>query len=195
MVKSLSSFACAVVLMLAAAPVQAADDLEARLASCNACHGQNGQPINAQTPIIWGQTTAYLTKQIHDFHSEDRNSPVMSPLAQMIKPEEWRKAAAYFTAKPWPAKAADKAADKPGATPVAATGAPPNTALCEKCHQEKFSGGLPAPRLAGQSYEYLLAAMNSFADGTRTNSQDMATLMKMMSPADRDTMAKYIAGL
>jgi cytochrome c553 len=195
MVKSLKFAACAAVLAFVAAPAQAADDLEARLASCNACHGQNGQPINAQTPIIWGQTTAYLTKQIHDFHSEDRNSPVMSPLAQLIKPEEWRKAAAYFTAKPWPAKGTDKSNDKPGATPVAATAAPPNTALCEKCHQEKFSGGLPAPRLAGQSYEYMLAAMNSFADGTRTNSQDMATLMKAMSPADRDTMAKYIAGL
>ena len=187
MVKSLASFTCALLLALAAAPAQAADDLEARLASCAACHGQNGQPINAQTPIIWGQTTAYLVKQLHDFRSEDRSSPVMSPLAQLIKPEEWRKAAAYFSSKPWPAKAA-------AATPAAA-GPAPNTALCEKCHQEKFSGGLPAPRLAGQSYEVLLAAMNSFADGTRTNSQDMATLMQAMSPAERDAMAKYIAGL
>src|SRR5215469_555367 len=187
MVKSLSFVACAL-LAFVAAPAQAADDLEARLATCNACHGQNGQPIDKSIPIIWGQTTAYLVKQIHDYRSEDRINPVMSPLAQTIKPEEWRKAAAYFTAKPWPAKAA-------AATPAAAPASPPNTALCEKCHQEKFSGGLPAPRLAGQSYEYLLAAMNSFADGTRTNSQDMATLMKAMSPADREAMAKYIAGL
>ena len=38
--------------LLALVPAQAADDLEARLQACNACHGANGEPINAQTPII-----------------------------------------------------------------------------------------------------------------------------------------------
>jgi hypothetical protein len=37
--------------------------------------------------------------------------------------------------------------------------------------------------------------MNSFADDKRTNSQDMATLMKGLTPAQRDAMAKYLAGL
>ena len=187
MFKRVSSFACGAAMMLAlvVAPAQAADELEAKLKACDACHGADGKPINAQTPIIWGQTTAYLTKQLHDLRGEDRTSPVMSPFAQMIKPEEWRKAAGAFTAKPWPAKS--------GAAATAA--APQGTDLCEKCHQEKFVGGLPAPRLAGQSYEYLLAAMNSFADGTRTNSQDMAALMKGLTAAQRDEMAKYLAGL
>ncbi len=189
MVNRLLSFTCgaAAALALATASAQAADDLEARLQTCNACHGPNGQPVDASIPVIWGQTTAYLVKQLHDYRSEDRSNSIMSPIAKTVTPEEWRKAAAYFTAKPWPAKSA-------AATPVAAAAAP-DTALCEKCHQEKFAGGLPAPRLAGQSYQYLLAAMNSFADGTRTNSQDMVTLMKQLSPAQRDAMAKYIAGL
>jgi cytochrome c553 len=186
MLKSLSSFACGAAMMLAlvVAPAQA-QELEAKLKACDACHGADGKPINAQTPIIWGQTTAYLTKQMHDLRGEDRNSPVMSPMAQMIKPEEWRKTAAYYTAKPWPAKT--------GAATAAAE--PAGMDLCAKCHQEKFVGGLPAPRLAGQSYEYLLAAMNSFADDKRTNSQDMATLMKGLSAAQRQEMAKYLAGL
>jgi len=186
MFKRVSSFACGAAMMLAlvVAPAQA-QELEAKLKACDACHGADGKPINAQTPIIWGQTTAYLTKQMHDLRGEDRNSPVMSPMAQMIGPEEWRKTAAYFTAKPWPAKS--------GAASTAA--APQGMDLCEKCHQEKFLGGLPAPRLAGQSYEYLLAAMNSFADDKRTNSQDMAALMKGLSPAQRQQMAKYLAGL
>ncbi len=188
MVDRLLWFTCgaAAALALAATSAQAADDLEARLQSCNACHGQNGQPVAASIPVIWGQTTAYLVKQIHDYRSDDRSNSIMSRIAKTITPEEWRKAAAYFTAKPWPAKA----------TPAAAsTAAAPDTSLCEKCHQEKFAGGLPAPRLAGQSYQYLIAAMNSFADGTRTNSQDMVTLMKQLTPAQRDAMAKYIAGL
>jgi hypothetical protein len=37
--------------------------------------------------------------------------------------------------------------------------------------------------------------MTSFVDGTRTNSADMVRLMKMLTPADRDAMAHYLAGL
>jgi len=190
MFKSLASVSCGAVMMLglAAAPATAADELEGKLTACNACHGQNGQPIDKSIPIIWGQTTAYLTKQLHDYRGEDRNNPVMSPLAGMIKPEEWRKVATYFTAKQWPAKQASA-----GPAPVAP--AEEKIHVCRICHQPNFEGGLPAPRLAGQSYEYLIGAMNSFANDKRTNSQDMATLMKMLSPEDRDAIAKYLSAL
>lgn len=190
MLKTLVLLGCgaAAMVALAIAPATAADELEAKLQTCNACHGQNGQPIDKSIPIIWGQTTAYLTKQLHDYRSEDRNNPVMSPLAGMIKPEEWRKVATYFTAKPWPAKQAS-AGPAPAAPPEQ------KIAVCRICHQPNFEGGLPAPRLAGQSYEYLVAAMASFADDKRTNSQDMQTLMKMLTAAERDAIAKYLAAL
>jgi cytochrome c553 len=188
MIKNLVSLACGAAALLAiAAPAMAADELEAKLQSCNACHGAEGRPIDASIPIIWGQTTAYLTKQLHDYKTEDRASPVMSPMAEMIKQEEQRKAAVYFTAKTWPARQASaQAAPEPPGEKIA---------VCKACHQPNFEGGLPAPRLAGQSYQYLLAAMNSFADDKRTNSQDMATLMKNLTPGDRDMIAKYLAGL
>jgi len=164
---------------------RAADDLDARLATCNACHGANGRPISAEIPIIWGQQTAYMVKQIHDYRAKDRENPVMTPLAGTIKQEETRKAAVYFTAKTWPTRA----------TPAAAASEPAGMTICKACHQPRFEGGLPAPRLAGQSYEYLLAAMKSFADETRTNSADMIRLMKMVTPEQRQTMARYLAGL
>ena len=163
----------------------AADDLEARLQTCNACHGADGKPISAAIPIIWGQQTAYLVKQIHDYRAKDRDNAVMTPLAGTIKQEETRKAATYFTAKTWPA----------AAHAVAAASEPSGMTVCKACHQPSFEGGLPAPRLAGQSYEYLAAAMESFANGERTNSADMTKLMKMVTKADRDAMAHYLAGL
>jgi mono/diheme cytochrome c family protein len=58
-----------------------------------------------------------------------------------------RKIAAYFAAKSWPAQ-----------TAATATLSPPNgIAQCQPCHQPNFEGGPPAPRLAGLSYEYLVA--------------------------------------
>ena len=189
MFKALVSATCGAAALLAlAVSAYAQDALEAKLQACNACHGQNGQPIDKSIPIIWGQTTAYMTKQLHDYRGEDRQNPVMSQFAGMIKPEEWRKVATYFNAKPWPAKQAS-AGPAPAAPPEQ------KIAFCRICHQPNFEGGLPAPRLAGQSYDYLLAALNSFADGTRDNNADMVKLMQATTPAQRETIARYLSSL
>jgi cytochrome c553 len=174
------------ILAILALPANAQDELETSLQTCGACHGQNGEPIAPIIPIIWGQQESYLVKQIHDYKSKDRDNPIMSPLTESIKQPDIRKVAKYFAAKTWPAR---------HATAAAAASQPDGMAICKVCHQENFQGGLPAPRLAGQSYEYLVAAMTSFADDKRTNSQDMQTLMKMLSAEERDAIAKYLAAL
>jgi cytochrome c553 len=185
----LAYLACGAATVLAlTSAASAADDLDTRLQACNACHGANGQPVSPAIPIIWGQTTAYLTKQVHDYRAKDRDNAVMTPLAATIKQEETRKAAAYFTAKTWPAA-------HPAAPAATAAAEPQGMTVCKACHQAHFEGGLPAPRLAGQSYDYLVAAMQSFVDGTRTNSADMMALMKSLPADQRDAMAHYLAGL
>jgi cytochrome c553 len=168
-----------------AAPTSAAEAIDAKLQICSTCHGENGQPIDATIPIIWGQTEYFLTKQLHDFKSADRENVVMASFAKRLTQAELRPAARYFAAKTWPAKA----------TPAAAATPPDGMTVCQICHQQGFVGGLPAPRLAGQSYEYLVEAMRTFADGERTNNADMVKLMQGLSPAQRDAMARYIAGL
>jgi cytochrome c553 len=182
-----TTFGALVILAAAlAVPAMAADEIEAKVQICGSCHGQTGQPMDPKTmPIIWGQQTNFLVKQLHDYRAGDRSNPIMAAMAKTLTQEELRPAAAYFASKPWPA----------GNAAAAAAPAPSNMAVCQICHQEKFVGGAPAPRLAGQSYEYLLKQMNSFADGTRTNSMDMVTIMTALSPADREAMARYIAGL
>jgi len=175
----------ATALAVLALPAIAADEFETSLQTCNACHGQNGQPIAPTFPIIWGQQQSFLVKQLHDYKSKDRDNPIMTPLAETIKQPDIRKVAAYFAEKPWPAHP----------TTVTAPAAPDGIAVCRICHQENFQGGLPAPRLAGQSYEYLLAQMNDFADEKRTNSMDMIKLMKMLTPEQRQTIARYLSAL
>jgi cytochrome c553 len=166
-------------------PAMAADDLETEMQTCNACHGQNGQPIDVNIPTIWGQQTAFLVKQLHDYKSKDRDNPIMSALAEQIKQPDIRKVATYFSAKTWPAK-----------NPAVATlPAPEGMTVCRICHQPNFEGGLPAPRLAGQSYDYLLSAMNNFADGMRDNNADMVKLMQATTPAQRQAFARYLSSL
>jgi cytochrome c553 len=174
-----------VVLAALAVPATAAEAIDAKLQACSACHGENGVPIDATIPIIWGQTEYFLVKQLHDYKSGDRDNALMSSFAKRLTQAELRPAAAYFNKKSWPARTA----------PAAAASPPPGMAVCQICHQQGFVGGLPAPRLAGQSYEYLVAAMRSFADGERTNNADMVKIMEALSPAEREAMARYISSL
>jgi cytochrome c553 len=158
--------------------------LGAKLLVCNTCHGADGMPRQASTPVIWGQQEAYLLKQMHDFQGGDRNSEVMSWMATALTPEEVGLAAAYFAKKNWPARVARAAAASP----------PAAVAVCQVCHQQNFAGGAAAPRLAGQSYEYLIDAMRRYAEGERKNNTDMMRIMQAISPADREAMARYISG-
>jgi len=109
----------------------------------------------------------------------------MSPIAKQLAQEDLRKIAAYFAAKRWPAQAA-----------AAATASPPTgIAQCQPCHQPNFAGGPPAPRLAGLSYEYLLASMRSFAADVRINNEDMPKFMRALADSELEAMAHYLSAL
>jgi cytochrome c553 len=169
-----------------AIPAHAADDIEAKAQMCATCHGQNGVPIDPKTiPIIWGQQQSYLVKQLHDYRSDDRDNPIMSPLAKALAQEDLRKIAAYFAGKSWPAQHASAASASP----------PVGIAQCQPCHQPNFEGGAPAPRLAGLSYEYLVASMRDFSADERTNNGDMPKFMKALTDSERDAMARYLSAL
>src|SRR5215813_3504042 len=150
--------------------------LGAKLLVCNTCHGNNGVPRNPQTPIIWGLQENYLQKQLADFHNGQRDSEVMTWMITFMTQAELAPTAAYFSKKDWPAPR--------GAAPAAAATAPAGVAVCAACHQQNLVGGLAAPRLAGQTYDYLVESMRRYADGERANNPVMMAIMKALSPAD-----------
>jgi cytochrome c553 len=177
--------AAGAVFALAVLPA-AAQSVEQKAQICTACHGANGVPTDPKTmPIIFGQHEYHIAKQLLDYRSGAREHPIMSPIAKTLQTADIRPIAAYFAGKQWPANP----------TKVANATAPDKTAVCRICHQANFEGGLPAPRLAGLSYEYLVAQMRAFANDTRTNNGDMPRLMKELSDAERDAIAHYLAGL
>ena len=178
-------FGMGIGLAAAIPPVHAADEIEAKAQLCAACHGGKGTPADPKTmPVIWGQEQSYLMKQMRDFRNGERNSAIMSPIAKGLAEGDLRKIAAYFAAKPWPQRAS---ADLPAA--------PKTIAQCQACHQPNFQGDMPAPRLAGLSYEYLIAAMRAFATEERTNNLDMPKFMQVLTERERDAIARYLAAL
>ena len=172
-------------LVVAIPPAHAADESEAKAQLCAACHGDKGTPADPKTiPVIWGQEHSYLMKQMRDFRNGERNSAIMSPIVKGLAEGDLRKIAAYFAAKPWPQRAS---AELPSP--------PKGIAQCEACHQPNFQGGMPAPRLAGLSYEYLAAAMRAFAAEERTNNLDMPKFMQMLTERERNAIARYLSAL
>jgi cytochrome c553 len=161
-------------------------EFRAKLLVCGACHGgENGVPKNGTIPVLAGQQENYLVKQLHDFQSGERNVEVMAWMAKTLSQTELTSAAPYLAKKSWPAHPVAAAAPSP----------PAAVAVCQICHQQNFVGGVAAPRLAGQNYDYLVEAMRRFAEGERTNNADMTKLMQAFSPAEREAMARYISGL
>ncbi len=155
-------------------------EFSAKLSVCNACHDVNGRRKYASIPVIWGQQENYLLKQLRDFESGTRSDEVMMWMAKSLTPQELRVAATYFAKQTWPARSAGASSSTP---------APPGIAGCQGCHDTAA-----APRLAGQSYEYLVEAMRRFAEGERKNSGIMTKMMPSIPRADREAMARYLSG-
>jgi cytochrome c553 len=163
-------------------------EFSAKLLVCDACH-EAGRS-KATIPIIAGQQENYLAKQLQDFRRGDRKIEIMKWMAEALSQEELAPAAAHFAKKNWPARLTNAASTPP----------PRGIAVCQACHAQNYLGALQAegmttPRLAGQGYEYLVEAMRKFADGERTNNADMVQIMKAISAADREAMARYLSAL
>lgn len=187
------------VLAVLAAPAHAAQsvpdpstdrEFSAKLSMCSDCHGPNGVRRMATIPVISGQPESYLLKQLQDFERGDRHDEVMPWAAKTMTQQELGAAAAYFAKQKWPVRSAGAASTPP----------PPGIAVCQACHATDFLGakqadGVTTPRLAGQSYEFLVESMRRFAAGERKNNAIMTKMMAAMSPADREAMARYLSGL
>jgi cytochrome c553 len=182
----------AVVLLLCRnAHAQDDQSLQEKIQLCATCHGEQGIPINKQTPVIWGQNEGYLYLQLRDFKNGTRKSAVMGPIASQLQKDDMRALAAHFTTLKWsnleqPEATADVA--KRALTVSSSVG-------CPGCHLQHFEGNGTTARIAGQWQEYLSLTMSAFRDGSRGNNPGMSSLMKASAPADITALSQYLAGL
>ncbi len=178
----------AIVFLAAPAAARAADAVEAALDQCWSCHGKEAAPKDASIPVIQGQSAAYLEKQLKDFRAGTRDSQIMSSMAEAVRRDDIPRAAAILAAMPWPKISGAVQAPAPDAA-----------AACAGCHGAAMLGGPSpegaAPRLAGQTAEYLGAEMDAFARGERANAKTMTAMMKALSAQERKALAGYLAGI
>ena len=72
----------------------------AALGTCIACHGKSGMAVSAEYPNLGGQYEDYLTLQLTNFRSGDRQNAVMNGIAAQLTDADIAALSAWFSAQP-----------------------------------------------------------------------------------------------
>jgi cytochrome c553 len=176
----------------AAAPLD--DPAFAKVITCAACHGANGNSRTDMMPIIAGLDPAYFKRQIENYATGKRPSPEMEPYAKEIQFLGLDQIAAYFAAQkrqPTPIRAQAEAAAKGKQT----------AAQCVICHGPDGKGDAARliPSLTGQPPGYLEQQMLLFKQDTRDPGDPLLAakkaLMRIIPASQFPELAAYYSSI
>jgi cytochrome c553 len=171
-------------------------------APCMACHGTDGGgQASAGNPRVAGLDAAYLQKQLDDFASGARTSPVMQATATALSEDERAALAAYYNKLPIPSALMKPATSMPAVDSIGAVLATrgrwdQQVPACVQCHGPAGVGvGAHFPPLAGQPAVYIEAQLRAWQQGTRHNDplQLMQHLSSSLSAQDISAVAGWFA--
>jgi len=189
-----------VAMLFVSAAANAADvpPLEERLQLCASCHNPDGNSVIPENPKIAGLHVKYLARQLKDFKSGDRASPIMSTIIPMVDESEFKALAKYFSEQKRLPGTSDKADLLEKGKQIYLEGVI-GTAVpaCGGCHGEDGSGNDKFPRLNGQNPPYVVQQLQNFKNGVRTNDPKavMRAVSKRLTDEEMAAVAEYIVTL
>jgi cytochrome c553 len=143
-----------------------AQSLQDKIAQCAACHGEDGQSKDPNTPNIGGQPKLFVMYQLFFYREGRRKNPEMNVIAKELSDSELDAIATHVSKLP-PAPSRpgpDEARYQRGAKLA-------QERICASCHNPDYSGREQMPRLAGQHAEYTLKALQDYRAGVRIGTQ------------------------
>ena len=169
---------------------------QALAATCMACHTADGSRGSPANPILQGQHPEYIVKQLQEFKSGKRKSPVMMGMVGALSDDDMKHVAAFYgskKAKPGFAKSKDTVAL--GEQIYRGGILERQVPACAGCHSPT-GAGLPVqyPRVGGQHGDYTEAQLLSFRAGQRNNVQ-MVAIAGRLNDREIKAVSDYIAGL
>ncbi|MCB1909506.1 MAG: cytochrome c4 [Rhodocyclaceae bacterium] len=166
---------------------------------CAGCHMADGNSMLPANPKLAGQVEEYLYKQLTDFKSGKRASPVMGAMVASLNEDDMKALAAHFasqTLNPESARNTDSLAA--GQKLWRAGNLDKGIPACAGCHGPA-GAGLPAqfPALSGQFADYIETQVKAFRAGERANdpSRMMQDIAIKMTDPEIAAVADYAAGL
>ena len=166
---------------------------------CAACHGPDGNSVNAAWPNLAGQGAEYLRKQLLDYRAQKRVNDQMSPMAANLSDEDIADLAAYFASQKVKIGAADPARVEKGQRLYRAGNAGRGLPACMACHGPTGAGNPAAgyPAVHGQHADYAVAQLKAFKSEQRASDDNavMRSIASKMTNADIKAVASYMQGL
>ena len=181
-------------------PAPGADQAKGQVTAttvCAACHSIDGSRGSPANPILQGQHSEYLVKQLAEFKAGTRNNPVMKAMAAGLSEDDMRNVAAFYASKQAkPGFAKNKATVSLGEKVYRGGIAERSIPACAGCHSPS-GAGIPSqyPRLAGQHADYTEAQLVGFRSAARNNSTPMVGVAAKMNDREIKAVSDYIAGL
>jgi cytochrome c553 len=170
-----------------------------KAATCQACHGANGNSTNAEWPSLAGIGADYIAEQLNNFKTGKRASPVMMPMAANLTAADMADLGAYFDSLPNTGLEADPSFWQAGERIYRGGDLTHGIPACMACHGPTGRGNEPAkfPALRGQQPGYVVKQLNDYASGTRATGPNgiMQTIAKRLSPDDIRNLASYLEGI
>lgn len=172
---------------------------------CAACHAADGNSGIAMYPKVSAQHAAYIYQQTLDIKDGKRSAgsaAVMKPMVMNLSEQDIRNVAAYYAKQQAkPGETNPKENPELGAKIYRGGLNDKKVPACMSCHGPSGAGMpgggaeiLAYPRLGGQHKAYIVAQLNAYKTGARTNAM-MVDIAKRMSEEDIDAVANFIQGL
>ncbi len=160
----------------------------AKVITCSACHGVNGNSRSDAMPIISGMDAAYFKKQVQSYAAGGRPSPEMGPYSKQILDIGVDQVAAYFAAQktePTPIKVDAAAVERGRAASL----------VCVACHGPagKADPAKGTPALAGQAPGYLRDQIRLFKQDARNPGEAALAAVKAVMKTVPDERIPDIA--
>jgi cytochrome c553 len=169
---------------------------------CDHCHGAEGFSPAVSTPNLAGIDRPSIWKQLQDFRTQKRISPVMQPIASSLSERDVADVAAYYSMLPnfpdpqdnrsFPQSAPETAhvalASRLVSTGDGERGIPP----CQACHGPvAYRTGAPA--LSTQNSDYILRQLEKFANNSRSNdiNMPMRAIAGLLTEEEKHALAEY----
>jgi cytochrome c553 len=176
----------------------AKQDVQAKLAYCEVCHGVAAQGFHGYYPIprLAGQQTEYLENQLQAFVEHRRTNNIMFNVGHVLSPAMIAALAANFhdlNPKPLGGAPRDLVA---GGKKIFEDGIPAaDVPACSSCHGPDAKGNGAFPRLAGQLFDYLTSKLKNWDKerGQNPSQPDASALMQPIAHKLTDAQIKAVA--
>ena len=172
-----------------------------KIATCAACHGQNGVGTAPENPSLAGQVPGYIAAQLKMFKmgaDGGRENAIMAGMVATLSEQDMADIDAYYSSLP-PHKGSitpeQEETALAGRTVYRAGYAEFDIPACMGCHGPSGSGISPHyPRIAGLSKEYLQSQLEAYKSGQRKNVM-MNPISHPLTMQQIEELATYISGL